>query len=86
MNETGKEKTSIKIPLISTGEPSTLKTYRKIALILSGDEDSKAVTFLDEKIDESPHGEDEVVLADERQMIYVILSLLQKDTEELSDD
>ena len=61
---------------ISTGEPSTLGTYRKIALSLS-DENSRAVKFFDEKIDNSPNGEDELVLADETQMLNIIIMLLQ---------
>lgn len=43
---------------ISTGEPSTLKTYRNIALVISGfDENNKAVKFIDNKIIESKNGE-----------------------------
>jgi hypothetical protein len=61
---------------ISTGEPSTLKTYRKIALALSsGNEKSAAVKFFDGKIKSSPHGENERVLAAESRMMYLIISL-----------
>lgn len=62
------------IPKISTGEPSTLGTYRKIALALSGDENSKAVQFFDKKIAEQ--GEDEAVIAAESQVLYLISSML----------
>jgi len=61
---------------ISTGEPSNLKTYRNIALILTGSEESKAVKFFDEKIAQSPNGENEEVVADESQMLYLIMSML----------
>lgn len=61
---------------ISTGEPSNLKTYRNIALILSGSEESKAVKFFDEKIAQSPNGENEEVVVDESQMLYLIMSML----------
>jgi len=61
---------------ISTGEPSNLKTYRNIALILSGSEESKAVKFFDEKIAQSPNGKNEEVVADESQMLYLIMSML----------
>ena len=61
---------------ISTGEPNTLGTYRKIALALSGSEDSKVVQFFDEKIANNPNGENEKVIADERQMIYLIVTML----------
>jgi hypothetical protein len=57
---------------ISTGEPSTLGTYRRIALRLFGEE-SKAVRFFDAKITEQ--GEDEEVLSDERQVILLINQL-----------
>ena len=44
---------------ISTGEPSNLETYRNIALALSlQNENSKAVKFIDKKIQESPIKED----------------------------
>lgn len=56
---------------LSTGDDSTLGSYRKLASIFFG-ENSKAVTFLDEKIAGSPEGENEEVLADERQMVYVL--------------
>lgn len=61
---------------ISTGDPSTLGTYRRIVLALTGDEQHGAVRFFDEKIAESPNGEDEEVLADESQVMYLIAELL----------
>ena len=63
------------VPIISTGEPSTLKTYRKIALALSGDVNSPAVKFFDKKIAEQ--GEDEIVIASESQVLYLIASMLR---------
>jgi len=66
---------------LSTGEPSTLKTYRAYALALGG-ENSEAVKFFDDKIAKSPHGENEEVLADERQMVYTIMMLIMKDKKE----
>lgn len=59
---------------ISTGELSTLGTYRKIAVTLYGEE-SKAVEFLDKKIAKSPHGADEEVIAHEGQMMYLLARL-----------
>ena len=62
---------------ISTGQPSTLKTYRGIALALTGgDEQSRAVQFFDDKIKDSPNGEDEGVIADEGQMMLLIAQLI----------
>lgn len=59
---------------LSTGADSTLKEYRKLAIIVFG-EGSKAVEFLDDKIKESANGEDEEVLADEGQMVMLLSSL-----------
>ncbi len=56
---------------LSTGQDSTLKNYKELAETFFG-EDSAAVKFLDEKIQQ--HGEDEQVLADERQMIQLLMS------------
>jgi diacylglycerol kinase family enzyme len=54
---------------ISTGEPSTLGTYRKIAAALTG-EDSPATKLLDDKIKEQ--GEDAEVIQHESQMLFLI--------------
>ena len=56
---------------ISTGEPSTLGTYKKIAKFFS----SEAETFIDNKIAEHENGENEEVIADERQMLYLLANL-----------
>ena len=56
---------------ISTGQPSTLKTYKGLAIIFG----ENAVQFIQDKIDESPNGENEEVLADERQMLMLLASL-----------
>ena len=64
---------------ISTGEPSNLETYRNIALALSlQNENSKAVKFIDKKIQESPNKEKEEVIADEREVIHLILTLIKE--------
>ena len=65
---------------ISTGEPSNLETYRNIALALSlQNENSKAVKFIDKKIQESPNKEKEEVIADEKEVIHLILTLIKED-------
>lgn len=64
---------------ISTGEPANLETYRNIALALTGNKNSKAVKFFDKKIQESPNKEKEEVIADESQMMYLILTLIKED-------
>lgn len=63
------------VPIISTGEPSILKTYRTVAYILDGFQEGKAVAFIDAKIAESPNRENEVVLADECQMLHILTEL-----------
>lgn len=57
---------------ISTGEPSTLGTYRKIAAAMTG-ETSEATKWLDEKIEKQ--GEGAEVIADESQMMMLIVQL-----------
>jgi hypothetical protein len=54
---------------LSTGDDSTLGSYRKLASAFFG-EDSKAVEFLDKKI--AKQGETQKVIQDERQMIYLL--------------
>ena len=69
---------------ISTGEPSHLETYRNIALALSlQNENSKAVKFIDKKIQESPNKEKEEVIADEREVIHLILTLIKEDLNDI---
>ena len=58
--------------ILSTGDPSTLGTYKKIA-VLFGD---KAVKFIQDKIDESPNGEDEEVIAAESQVMFLLSSMM----------
>lgn len=62
---------------ISTGEPSTLKTYRNIALALSfGNENTEVVKFFDDKIAKSRKGENTEVIADESQMMLLIMQII----------
>ncbi len=56
--------------------PKTLGDYRKIAAALGG-EGSSATKFFDEKILEQ--GENELVIAAESQMTYLIMSLIRRD-------
>ena len=69
---------------ISTGEPSNLETYRNIALALSlQNENSKAVKFFDKKIKESPNKKKEEVIADEREVIHLILTLIKEELDDI---
>ena len=64
----------MKMTKMSTGDDATLGNYRKMAAAVFG-EDSKPVMFLDDKIKDSPNGANEEVIADERQMVYVLGTL-----------
>ena len=69
---------------ISTGEPSNLETYSNIALALSlQNENSKGVKFFDKKIKESPNKEKEEVIADEREVIHLILTLIKEELDDI---
>jgi hypothetical protein len=59
---------------ISIGLDSTLGNYRKLTAIYFG-ENSAAIKFLDEKIAESPNGENEEVIADETQMVNLLFGI-----------
>ena len=63
--------------MLSTGQPSTLGTYKQLAGIFG----PLAVEFIQKKIDEHPKGEEEEVLADESQMMVLLASMIppQKD-------
>jgi hypothetical protein len=57
-------------PTLSTGQPSTLGNYHDLCEAVGF---TKAQSYFEEKI--YAQGRDEPVLADERQMILLILSL-----------
>ncbi|WP_157674253.1 hypothetical protein [Endozoicomonas ascidiicola] len=57
--------------VLSTGDPSTLGSYKKMCILFS----RKAQEFIQKQIDESPHGENEIVIADECQMIMLLGSM-----------
>ena len=59
---------------LSTGMPSTLKSYKQLTAIFFG-KGSPQAEFIDTKIAESPNGEDEEVIAAESQVLYLLASL-----------
>lgn len=69
------------VRLISTGEPSTLKTYKKIAYFIDGLREGNATKFIKEKIEESAEGENTEVIADESQMMYLLAHLASQNEE-----
>src|SRR4030095_8803987 len=62
---------------LSTGQDSTLGNWLALCIAVLG-EDSAAVAFLREKIATAPHGADEEVIADERQLLHALLRLEQR--------
>jgi hypothetical protein len=60
---------------LSTGDDATLGNYRKIMVAMFG-EQNKAVKFLDDKIEDSPNGINEEVIAAESQMIHLLGSIV----------
>lgn len=59
---------------LSIGLPSTLGSYKKLCGVFFG-EDSAQYEFIESKIIQSPNGEDEEVVADESQMMYLLMSM-----------
>ena len=57
---------------ISTGQPSTLGTYLVLCELVFG-KDSSQASFIQRKINESPNGANEEVVADESQMLYLLM-------------
>lgn len=60
--------------MLSTGHPSILASYRDLCEVFFGKE-SPQYKFIVEKIDASPNGADEEVIADETQMMYLLGSM-----------
>ena len=59
---------------LSTGQPSTLGSYLKLCQLFFGDESVQA-KFITDKIASNPNGADEEVVADESQMMYLLVNL-----------
>lgn len=59
---------------LSTGDPSTLGSYLKLATAVFGD-DSAAVTYLNKQIAKHPKGEEEPVIAAESQMVNLLAQI-----------
>ena len=67
---------------LSIGLPSTLKSYKTLCDLLFGT-DSLQTKFISEKISTSPNGEDEEVVADESQMLYLLFSMNEANAKSL---
>jgi hypothetical protein len=60
--------------------PGTLGEYRDFCKALGGGTDNEAVAFLDKKIEESPNGRDEEVIAADSQMRMLLMPKMLKKT------
>lgn len=67
---------------LSTGQDSTLGTYLKLCDLIFGT-DSSQVKFIMSKIAESPNGANEEVIAEESQMMYLLVNLPPEGSEEM---
>ena len=63
---------------LSTGANSTLGEYRKLCVMFFGVR-SHATKYFDRLIKESPNGENEEVITEESQMLYLVGQLAAQD-------
>jgi hypothetical protein len=63
---------------LSTGDPSTLGTYLRYTEALLGKE-SEGAKFFRDQIAEAPNGENEIVIAHESQMMFLIGEFAKKE-------
>lgn len=59
---------------LSTGDDSTLGSYRRLCTLFFG-KDSPATKFIEDKIAEHEKGEDEEVVTDESQVVMLLTEL-----------
>jgi hypothetical protein len=64
---------------LSIGLPSTLKSYKTLCDVFFG-ADSLQSKFVSDKIGSSPNGEDEEVIADESQVLYLLQSMSENNS------
>lgn len=64
---------------LSIGIPSTLKSYKTLCDLFFGEESLQS-KFISEKINTSPNGEDEEVIADESQVLYLLQSMSENNS------
>ena len=64
---------------LSTGQDSTLGSYLRLCLAVFGSE-SPQVRFIMDKIATSPNGANEEVIAEENQMLYLLVNLPEGNT------
>jgi hypothetical protein len=69
---------------LSIGMPSTLGSYLKLCNIFFGEE-SEQTKFIMDKIETSPNGANEEVIAEESQMMYLLVNLSPKGSDEMKE-
>ena len=69
---------------LSTGQDSTLASYLKLCLVIFGPA-SPQVKFIVDKIATSPNGAHEEVIAEESQMMYLLVNLPPVDVDEVGE-
>lgn len=69
---------------LSTGQDSTLGTYLKLCDLIFGT-DSSQVKFIMDKIATSPNGANEEVIAEESQMMYLLVNLPPEGSDEMAE-
>jgi hypothetical protein len=69
----------VAVKKLSTGDDSTLGSYLDLCTMVFGAE-SKPVRFIEAKMAESPLGAAEPVLADESQMVALLVALWENGT------
>jgi hypothetical protein len=63
---------------LSTGQDSTLGNWIALSKMTFG-ETSPATTFLQEKAEKATNGKDEEVIADERQLLHMLMTMATKE-------
>lgn len=69
---------------LSTGQNSTLGSYLRLCAVFFGN-DSPQVRFIMDKIATSPNGANEEVIAEESQMMYLLVNLPPEGSDEMSE-
>jgi hypothetical protein len=71
--------------MLSLGIPSTLGNWLMLCQSLFG-KDSKPTKFILQKIADSPNGEEEEVIADEKQLLHVLGNMFAEEMSEKQKD
>lgn len=70
--------------MLSLGIPSTLGNWHKLCSTFFG-ENTRPTKYIEEQIETAPNGKDEAVLADEKQLLFVLGNMLVNEQREQGD-